>query len=83
MEQLELYVYKCSDCSHREVLSSESVAPPEAHVHGTERVYCGNCEEDRDMEFLGLEGLREGEFVLDYETEERYCPLCEGACEED
>lgn len=80
MNQLELYVYECTECGEREILSSESVAPPEVHLHETERVYCRNCEEDRDQEFLGLEGLEDDTFVLDGETRNRYCPLCEGEC---
>lgn len=81
MAQLDLYVYECTDCGETEILASDSVAPPEVHLYGKELVYCGDCETDRKMEFLGLEGVPEDTFVLDSETEERYCPLCEGACE--
>jgi len=80
MEQIELYVYECSECEHSEILDSDSVAPPEVHLFEKERVYCPDCEQDRDMVFLGLDGLEEGGFVMDYDTGDRYCPLCDGAC---
>lgn len=81
MSQLDLYVYECVECGEREVLASDSVAPPEVHLHGKELVYCAECETDRKMEFLGLEGFEEDTFVLDGETRDRYCPLCDGACD--
>lgn len=83
MEQLRFYVYRCESCGNVEVLLSDSVAPPEVHLYQTEKVYCPECEEDTQQEFLGLEGVKGYEsdsFVLDGETKERYCPLCEGSC---
>lgn len=82
MDEIEFYVYECPDCSKREVLGSGSVSPPEVHLHETEYVYCGACREDKNMEFLGLDGLSDDkdDFVLEYDTEERYCPLCRESC---
>lgn len=79
MDNLQIYVYECTHCHEETHLSSESVAPPEAHLNQTEIVYCGNCDEDREMIFHGCEGIKPGTYV---ETPEgrRYCPLCEGAC---
>lgn len=83
MSELDIYVYECTVCEGREKFVSGSVAPPEAHLFGQERVYCEACGEDQMMEFLGLNGFTDDRdnFVLDGETRERYCPLCDGACE--
>lgn len=79
--QLDLYVYECTDCDRDTILSGTSVSEPEVHLYETEDVYCGKCGEDVEHILRGLEGL-DGGFVLANETDKRYCPLCDGACEE-
>lgn len=83
MEQIKFYVYKCTKCGNIERFSSDSVAPPEVHLHQNEKVYCPKCERDQPHEFLGLEGVQgieNNDFVIDGESNERYCPLCDSNC---
>lgn len=79
MDNLDIYVYECTECGTETHLSSDSVAPPEAHLNQTELVYCDDCGEDREMTFKGCEGLQSGAYVQTPESD-RYCPLCEGSC---
>lgn len=80
MGQIEFYVYDCTVCDRETVLSSDSVSRPEVHIGQKESVFCSKCDSDIDHVFKGIEGLKEDSFVLDVDTREKYCPLCEGSC---
>lgn len=82
MVQIRIFVYECTECGNREKFPSDSSADPEVHLGETELVYCRGCGEDKQMRFLGLEGItgKEDDFVLDSDTRERFCPLCSGPC---
>jgi NAD-dependent SIR2 family protein deacetylase len=79
MSALDILVYECPH-GHREKIPADDVAPPEAHLEGTEHVYCNACGEDRYMTFKGLLGLSDGTYVFAEDETSRYCPTCRGPC---
>ena len=44
------HIYKCDNGHYITDISDE---PVEAHIGGTELVYCPACEEDRESEYVG------------------------------
>lgn len=86
-------VYECQTCGEEERMLAQDVAAPEAHVGGTERVYCSNDPDEMNSIGGGMDFKDDG---CGEDREMRFkgvvhpgedldgvgvCPLCMGPCE--